>query len=194
MIDKDGKRQEKLIEIKPHYQRGCEINKVKWEAAESFASHNNMTFEVFTEKESLWWEQSIGSRVRWGNHIMTIAKAECSKCHRMTPKTQMRSKKVRGEGSLGFRSNNRGTRGVSYYRGRLRTVWTCNSCLSKEFPLGQLIVAGFFLWMAFEMFSSLLGFWGKRNHNEWRQSHLNKIWSVECKDFNEPVYAICGTI
>lgn len=51
MMDKDGKRKEKLIEIKPHYQRGWKINKVKWEAAESFASHNNMTFEVFTEKE-----------------------------------------------------------------------------------------------------------------------------------------------
>ena len=59
---------------------------------------------------------------------MAVAKAECSRCHHILPKTQMTSREERGEGSVGLRTNNKGTRGVSYYRGRKRTIWICNDC------------------------------------------------------------------
>ena len=51
LIDKDGNRQQKLIEIKPHYQRGWKVNKAKWQAAAEYAKENGMAFEVMTEKE-----------------------------------------------------------------------------------------------------------------------------------------------
>ena len=38
MIDKNGNRVEKLVEIKPHYQRTMKVNKDKWSAATKFAS------------------------------------------------------------------------------------------------------------------------------------------------------------
>ncbi len=51
MIDKDGNRVEKLVEIKPHYQRTMKVNKAKWSAAEEYCQDNNMEFLVMTEKE-----------------------------------------------------------------------------------------------------------------------------------------------
>ena len=51
MIDKDGNRVEKLIEIKPHYQRTMKVNKAKWSAAEEYCQENDMEFLVMTEKE-----------------------------------------------------------------------------------------------------------------------------------------------
>ena len=51
MIDKDGIRVEKLIEIKPHYQRTMKVNKAKWSAAEEYCQENDMEFLVMTEKE-----------------------------------------------------------------------------------------------------------------------------------------------
>ena len=51
MIDKDGNRVQKLIEIKPHYQRTMKVNKAKWSAAEEYCQENNMEFLVMTEKE-----------------------------------------------------------------------------------------------------------------------------------------------
>ena len=51
MIDKSGKRVQKLIEIKPHYQRTMKVNKAKWSAAEDYCQENDMEFLVMTEKE-----------------------------------------------------------------------------------------------------------------------------------------------
>lgn len=51
MIDYEGLRHSKIIEIKPHYQKKWKINKVKWKEARKFADINFMSFEVFTEKE-----------------------------------------------------------------------------------------------------------------------------------------------
>ena len=51
MIDKDGNRVQKLIEIKPHYQRTMKVNKAKWSAAEEYCQENDMEFLVMTEKE-----------------------------------------------------------------------------------------------------------------------------------------------
>ena len=51
MIDKNGNRVEKLVEIKPHYQRTMKVNKDKWSAATKFAQDNQMEFLVMTEKE-----------------------------------------------------------------------------------------------------------------------------------------------
>lgn len=51
MIDKNGNRVEKLIEIKPHYQRTMKVNKAKWLAAEEYCRDNDMEFLVMTEKE-----------------------------------------------------------------------------------------------------------------------------------------------
>jgi cyclopropane fatty-acyl-phospholipid synthase-like methyltransferase len=51
MIDKNGNRVEKLVEIKPHYQRTMKVNKAKWSAAEEYCQDNNMEFLVMTEKE-----------------------------------------------------------------------------------------------------------------------------------------------
>jgi len=51
MIDKDGNRVQKIIEIKPHYQRSMKVNKVKWTAAIMHAKNNQMEFLVMTEKE-----------------------------------------------------------------------------------------------------------------------------------------------
>lgn len=51
MIDKDGNRVQKIIEIKPHYQRSMKVNKAKWTAAIMHAKNNQMEFLVMTEKE-----------------------------------------------------------------------------------------------------------------------------------------------
>lgn len=51
MIDKNGNRVEKLVEIKPHYQRTMKVNKAKWSAAEEYCRDNDMEFLVMTEKE-----------------------------------------------------------------------------------------------------------------------------------------------
>lgn len=51
MINKSGNRVEKLIEIKPHYQRTMKVNKAKWSAATKYCQDNKMEFLVMTEKE-----------------------------------------------------------------------------------------------------------------------------------------------
>lgn len=51
MINSQGETVEKLVEIKPYYQRGWKINKAKWEQAEQACFQNNMEFLVLTEKE-----------------------------------------------------------------------------------------------------------------------------------------------
>ena len=51
MVDKDNAPVEKLIEIKPHYQRTMKVNKAKWSAAEEYCQENDMEFLVMTEKE-----------------------------------------------------------------------------------------------------------------------------------------------
>jgi len=51
MIDKNGNRVEKLIEIKPHYQRTMKVNKSKWSAATKYCQDNEMEFLVMTERE-----------------------------------------------------------------------------------------------------------------------------------------------
>ena len=51
MINKDGERVEKIIEIKPHYQRTMKVNKAKWKQAEAFCKDNNYEFVVLTERE-----------------------------------------------------------------------------------------------------------------------------------------------
>ena len=51
MIDKNGNRVQKLVEIKPHYQRTMKVNKDKWSAATKYCQDNEMEFLVMTEKE-----------------------------------------------------------------------------------------------------------------------------------------------
>jgi hypothetical protein len=51
MIDKNNTPVEKVIEIKPHYQRTMKVNKAKWCAAEEYCQENDMEFLVMTEKE-----------------------------------------------------------------------------------------------------------------------------------------------
>jgi len=51
MMDKDGMRVQKIVEIKPHYQRTMKVNKAKWSAATKYAQDNHMEFLVMTEKE-----------------------------------------------------------------------------------------------------------------------------------------------
>ena len=51
MIDKDGNRVQKIIEIKPNYQRSMKVNKAKWTAAIIYGKTNEMEFLVLTEKE-----------------------------------------------------------------------------------------------------------------------------------------------
>lgn len=51
MIDKNNNLVEKLIEIKPHYQRTMKVNKAKWSAAEEYCQENSMEFLVMTERE-----------------------------------------------------------------------------------------------------------------------------------------------
>ena len=51
MMNKNNALVEKLIEIKPHYQRTMKVNKAKWNAAEEYCKENNMEFLVMTEKE-----------------------------------------------------------------------------------------------------------------------------------------------
>ena len=85
-----------------------------------------------------------------------VAKAECSKCHVIAPKTHLHELRTRGEGSLGFRANNKGTRGLSYYRGRMRTVWLCDPCMAKRRKsVAKMCVVGmvFFAWWI--MFASI---------------------------------------
>ena len=51
MIDKDGNRVQKLIEIKPHHQKKMKVNVAKWTAAIMYGKTNEMEFLVLTEKE-----------------------------------------------------------------------------------------------------------------------------------------------
>ena len=51
MIDKDGTRVQKLIEIKPHHQKKMKVNIAKWTAAIMYGKTNEMEFLVLTEKE-----------------------------------------------------------------------------------------------------------------------------------------------
>ena len=51
MIDKDGNRVQKLIEIKPHHQKKMKVNIAKWTAAIIYGKTNEMEFLVLTEKE-----------------------------------------------------------------------------------------------------------------------------------------------
>jgi len=51
MMDKNGRRVQKIVEIKPHYQRTMKVNKAKWAAATKYCQDNNMEFIVMTEKE-----------------------------------------------------------------------------------------------------------------------------------------------
>lgn len=51
MIDTDGNVVEKMVEIKPHYQKSWKINKVKWKSARQLCETLNMEFVVLTEKE-----------------------------------------------------------------------------------------------------------------------------------------------
>jgi len=51
MIDKDGNRVQKLIEIKPHHQKKMKVNIAKWTAAIMYGKTNEMEFLVLTEKE-----------------------------------------------------------------------------------------------------------------------------------------------
>ena len=51
MIDKDGNRVQKLIEIKPHHQKKMKVNIAKWTAAIMYGKTNEMEFLVLTERE-----------------------------------------------------------------------------------------------------------------------------------------------
>jgi hypothetical protein len=51
MIDESETLVEKLIEIKPYYQRSWKINKAKWEQAEQACYQNGMQFLVLTERD-----------------------------------------------------------------------------------------------------------------------------------------------
>ena len=49
--DKDGNSVEKIVEIKPYYQKRWKINRAKWQAAENFCAERGISFQVLTEKE-----------------------------------------------------------------------------------------------------------------------------------------------
>ena len=51
MVDSNDNLVEKLIEIKPHYQRNWKINRAKWAEASQACLQNGMEFLVLTEKE-----------------------------------------------------------------------------------------------------------------------------------------------
>lgn len=51
MIDQNDNVVDKVIEIKPHYQKRWSINKAKWNACRQWCSENNHQFIVLTEKE-----------------------------------------------------------------------------------------------------------------------------------------------
>ena len=51
MVDSKDNLVEKLVEIKPHYQRGWKINQAKWAEASQACLQNGMEFLVLTEKE-----------------------------------------------------------------------------------------------------------------------------------------------
>lgn len=51
MVDEDNEVVEKLIEIKPHYQRRWSQNVAKWHEAKKYCNENNLEFVVLTEKE-----------------------------------------------------------------------------------------------------------------------------------------------
>ena len=51
MIDNNDEVVDKLVEIKPHYQRNWKINKVKWKSAKEVCDKLDMEFVVLTEKE-----------------------------------------------------------------------------------------------------------------------------------------------
>ena len=51
MIDKDGNRVQKLIEIKPHHQKKMKVNIAKCTAAIMYGKTNEMEFLVLTERE-----------------------------------------------------------------------------------------------------------------------------------------------
>ena len=47
----DGRIEEKVVEIKPYFQKTWKINKAKWKAAQEWCRTNKHTFQVLTEKE-----------------------------------------------------------------------------------------------------------------------------------------------
>jgi hypothetical protein len=51
MINSKGNTVEKLVEIKPHYQKRWKINQAKWDQAKIACSQNGVEFLVLTEKE-----------------------------------------------------------------------------------------------------------------------------------------------
>lgn len=51
MINSKGQAVEKLVEIKPHYQKRWKINQAKWDQAKIACSQNGVEFLVLTEKE-----------------------------------------------------------------------------------------------------------------------------------------------
>lgn len=51
MVDADGNVVDKIVEIKPHYQKSWRINKVKWKSAREMCDVLGMEFVVLTEKE-----------------------------------------------------------------------------------------------------------------------------------------------
>lgn len=51
MIDSDEHLVEKLVEIKPHYQKNWKINRAKWAEAKRDCAEQGFDFVVLTEKE-----------------------------------------------------------------------------------------------------------------------------------------------
>lgn len=51
MINADGNIVDKVIEIKPHYQRNWKINRAKWKSARELCDVLGYEFVVLTEKE-----------------------------------------------------------------------------------------------------------------------------------------------
>ena len=50
-VDKKGNTCEKIVEIKPAYQKSWDVNKAKWKAAEEWCRERHYEFQVLTEKE-----------------------------------------------------------------------------------------------------------------------------------------------
>ena len=50
-IDKKGNTREKIVEIKPYYQKSWDVNKAKWKYAEEWCTEQGYEFQVLTEKE-----------------------------------------------------------------------------------------------------------------------------------------------
>jgi len=47
----DGRIEEKVVEVKPYFQKTWKINQAKWKAAREWCLKNNHKFQVLTEKE-----------------------------------------------------------------------------------------------------------------------------------------------